>query len=143
MFGRLSPPSKIDFALHPPNNPRMARPEAVRRVKNYSAATGIVYQYHFYEVQKSRRGLASGTEFVYMVSVDRRTAFPLRIFVRRDAVEDWARKNGRELSSTEEYAVAKMRLFRAFDERENLPQFQPDLFVDSSNLEALLEQLDL
>src|SRR3989442_8013295 len=49
----------------------MARPDAVRRVKSYSAATGYVYQYYFYEVQKLRRGLLSGTEYVYMVSVDR------------------------------------------------------------------------
>ncbi len=59
----------------------MARPEAVRRVKSYSAATGYVYQYHFYEVQKLRRGLSSGTEYVYMVSVDRQKVFPLRIFI--------------------------------------------------------------
>jgi len=54
----------------------MARPDAVRRVKSYSAATGYVYQYYFYEVQKLRRGLLSGTEYVYMVSVDRQKVFP-------------------------------------------------------------------
>ena len=56
----------------------MTRPEAVRRVKSYSAATGYVYQYYFYEVQKTRRGLTPGTEYVYMVSADRKRAFPLR-----------------------------------------------------------------
>ena len=35
------------------NNLAMPRPEAVRRVKSYSAATGYVYQYYFYEVEKS------------------------------------------------------------------------------------------
>ena len=121
----------------------MARPEAVRRVKSYSAATGFVYQYYFYEVQKARRGLSAGTAYVYMVSVDRQTAFPLRIFVRRSAVEDWARKVGREMSGTEEYAVAKMRLFQAFDEVEDLATTRPDLLVDESNLETLLAQLDI
>ena len=32
------------------------------------------------------------------------------------ALEAWAQTNGRALSSSEEYAVAKMRLFQAFDE---------------------------
>lgn len=121
----------------------MARPEAVRRVKSYSAATGYVYQYYFYEVQKARRGLAAGTEYVYMVSVDRREAFPLRVFVGRSAVEKWARQAGRELTGTEEYAVAKMRLFGAFDEIADLAAARPDLHVDESNLAALLAQLNL
>src|SRR5579863_9620201 len=98
----------------------MSRPEAARRVKTYSSATGYVYQYYFYEVQKTRRGLTPGTEYVYMVSVDRKTTFPLRVFVRQDAQEAWRRANGRALSGTEEYAVAKMRLFKALDEVEKI-----------------------
>jgi hypothetical protein len=121
----------------------MARPEAARRVKSYSAATGYVYQYFFYEVVKSQRGFSVGTEYVYMVSVDRQAFFPLRIFVRRDAVEKWGRKVGRPMTGTEEYALAKMCLFQAFDEVEDLASRQPELVVDESNLEALLERLDL
>jgi hypothetical protein len=121
----------------------MARPDAVRRIKSYSAATGYVYQYQFQEVVKSRRGFAAGTDYVYHVSVDRHTTFPLRIFVKRGAVEKWARKVGREMTGTEEYAVAKMRLFKAFDEVEGLASASPDLVVDETNLESLLEQLDL
>jgi hypothetical protein len=121
----------------------MPRPEAVRRVKSYSAATGYVYQYHFYEVEKKRRGLTQGTEYVYMVSVDRQNVFPLKIFVQREALENWSARTGQQLTGTEEYAVAKMRLFQAFDEIEGLTAKQPDLIVDSSNLEALLSQLDL
>lgn len=121
----------------------MTRPEAVRRVKSYSAATGYVYQYYFYEVQKTRHGFSSGTEYVYMVSVDRKKVFPLRIFVRADAVEKWSRAAGRPLSGTEEYAAAKMRLFQAFDEVEDLESRQPELVIDDSNLADLLAQLDL
>src|SRR5579863_257304 len=112
----------------------MSRPEAARRVKTYSAATGYVYQYYFYEVQKTRRGFAPGTEYVYMVSADRKKSFPVRIFVRRDAEEKWARKVGRALSGTEEYAIAKMRLFQAFDEIDNLEAHTTDVVVDESNL---------
>jgi hypothetical protein len=121
----------------------MPRPEAVRRVKSYSAATGYVYQYYFYEVEKKRRGASQGTEYVYMVSVDRHHLFPVRIFVQQDALENWSARTGRKLTGTEEYAVAKMRLFQAFDEIEGLDAKIPELIVDSSNLESLLSQLDI
>ncbi len=133
----------VDIRKIRPNNPVMARPQAVRRIKSYSAATGYVYQYYFEEVQKARRGFSAGTEYVYMVSVDRETAFPLRIFVGRGAVEKWGQRVGREMTGTEEYAVAKMRLFQAFDEVEDLAAARSDLLVDESNLEALLAHLDL
>jgi hypothetical protein len=133
----------IDFAQLALNNSLMPRPDAVRRIKSYSAASGYVYQYHFHEVLKSRRGLSAGTEYVYLVSADRQNTFPLRVFVRRSAVEKWSKKIGREMTGTEEYAVAKMRLFQAFDEISDLAATCPDLLVDESNLESLLEQLDL
>lgn len=121
----------------------MPRPEAARRVKSYSAATGYVYQYYFYEVEKSQRGKSSGTEYVYMVSIDRKKVFPVKIFVSKDAMEKWSAKNGQQLTGTEEYAVAKMRLFQAFDEIEDLSLKTPDLLVDETNLDHLLSELDL
>jgi len=121
----------------------MRRPEAVRRVKTYSAASGYVYQYYFYEVQKTRRGFSAGTEYVYMVSRDRQKAFPLRIFVKQSAVDKWGRSAGRLLSGTEEYAVAKLRLFQALDEAQEIEAKPRDFTVDESNLDALLSQLDL
>jgi len=125
------------------NNGRMTRPEAVRRVKSYSAATGYVYQYYFYEVLKTRRGGAAGADYVYMVSVDRKKVFALRIFVQRDGLEKWGRAAGRELTGTEEYAVAKMRLFQALDEIADLESRRPELVVDESNIEDLLARLDI
>jgi hypothetical protein len=76
-----------------------------------------------------------------MVSMDRQHVFPLRIFVQHDALEKWSARTGQKLTGTEEYAVAKMRLFQAFDEIEGLAAKPPDLTVDSSNLESLLSQL--
>jgi hypothetical protein len=133
----------VDTPAHGLNNRSMPRPEAVRRVKSYSAATGYVYQYYFYEVEKTRRGSSSGTEYVYMVSVDRQRVFPVRIFVQQDALKKWSARTGQQLTGTEEYAVAKMRLFQAFDEIEGLAAKSSDLAVDSSNLEGLLSQLDI
>jgi hypothetical protein len=125
----------------------MARPDAVRRIKTYSAADGNVYQYYFYEGNRAVRGSVPGGEFVYMISVDRQSSFPFKIFVWRPALESWAKQNGRPLTSSEEYAVAKMRLFRAFDEGtvQASPKGEPprEVVVNESNLEELLEQLGI
>jgi hypothetical protein len=125
----------------------MARPDAVRRVKSYSAADGFVYQYYFFESNRAKRGSSPGGEFTYVVSVDRQSAFPFKIFVHQSALESWAAQNGRALSSSEEYAVAKMRLFNAFDEGavQASPQEEPprEVVVNESNLEELLGQLGI
>ncbi len=133
----------IDFTTHAANNHCMAKPEVAHRIKSYSAATGYVYQYCFVEVRQARRGFSSGTEYIYIVSVDRQENFPLAVFVKKSAVEKWSQKENRKLSGTEDYAIAKMRLFQAFDEIENLATARPDLLVDDSNLASLLEKLDL
>lgn len=121
----------------------MSRPETAHRIKSYSSETGYTYQYYFYEVNKSRRGFAAGNEYVFMVSADRKTQFPLRVFVRADAVRQWSQQVGRALTGTEEYAAAKMRLFQAFDEVEGLAESRPALEVDAANLDALLRKLDI
>jgi len=125
----------------------MPRPDAVRRVKSYSAADGYVYQYYFFEGNRAQRNGSPGGEFTYAISVDRHSAFRFKIFVHQSAMEAWAKQNGRPLSSSEEYAVAKMRLFQAFDEGvvKAAAQGQPEVevTVDDSNLETLLEQLGI
>ena len=125
----------------------MARPDAVRRVKTYSAADGYVYQYYFFEGNRAKRDSSPGGEFTYVISADRQTAFPFKIFVHQSALESWAKQNGRALSSSEEYAVAKMRLFQAFDEGavHAAPQGHPprEVAVEESNLEKLLELLGI
>jgi hypothetical protein len=121
----------------------MQNPGSVRRVKTYSAASGFVYQYTFHELKDVRRGFSRGNEYSYLVSVDRKTMFPVKIFVRRDAAVKWSKQTGRALSGTEEYAVAKMRLFQAFDEQPHPAGPWPELEVDGSNLEALLALLEI
>ncbi|MGH9793038.1 MAG: hypothetical protein ACRD5W_17660 [Candidatus Acidiferrales bacterium] len=124
----------------------MTRPDAAHRIKSYSSETGYTFQYYFHEVNKSRRGFSTGNEYVFMISADRKTMFPLRIFVRANAVRRWGQQVGRPLSGTEEYAAAKIRLFQAFDEVEALAQSPPqlpELEVDSSNLDDLLRRLDI
>jgi len=125
----------------------MPRPDAVRRVKSYSAADGYVYQYYFFEGNRAQRKGSPGGEFTYVISADRRSAFPFKIFVLQSALDAWANQNGRPLTSSEEYAVAKMRLFQAFDEGSvQAPlegQAAGEVVVDESNLEDLLGQLGI
>jgi hypothetical protein len=121
----------------------MAKPETVRRIKSYSAASGFVYQYQFQDAHPASRAAAGGNEYVYYVSADRKTMFPIRIFVGRAAIENWTKQTGRALTGTEEYALAKMRLFEALDEVEDFATKRPELTVDESNISALLERLDL
>lgn len=133
----------IDTSAFPPNNAAMSKPETVRRIKSYSSESGYVYQYQFQDVHPARRGQVSGNEYIYYVSADRKTMFPVHIFVRRDVLEQWTRQTGRVLTGTEEYAVAKMRLFQALDEVQDFSTSRPELMVDESNLQTLLERLDL
>ncbi|HUN64336.1 MAG TPA: hypothetical protein VMU53_20215 [Candidatus Sulfotelmatobacter sp.] len=125
----------------------MPRPDALRRVKSYSAANGYVYQYFFFEVNRIRLNDRPVGEFIYAISADRKTTFGLRILVYQSALEAWARANGRPLTASEEYAVVKMRLFQAFDEGSVplTPEGAADvaLEVDETNLEQLLTLLNI
>ncbi len=134
---------RIDFACRRQNNAVVSRPETPHRVKSYSAGTGVVYTYQFVEMRKSRRGFHAGTDYVYLVRADRAEPRPLPVFVRADAVQNWNSAAGRELSGTEQYAVAKLRLFQAFDEIEDLAGGNYELHVDQTNLNGLLEQLGI
>jgi hypothetical protein len=90
---------------------------AVRRMKMYSAQSGYVYHY-FYEGRRALgRDETAGTEFVFSVSADRKTWRNVGVQLGEDAVSVWQAAHARELFSTERYAVAKMALFQAFDER--------------------------
>src|SRR5208337_635001 len=89
---------------------------AVRRMKTYSAQSGYVYQY-FYEGQRPYlAGEESGVEFVFSISADRKTWHPVCVAVAARSLRAWEETHGRDLSSTERYAVAKMALFQALDE---------------------------
>ena len=121
----------------------MPAPETVRRIKTYSSANAVVYQYQFYEVLPVKKASGQGNLYKYYVSVDRKTMFTIQVSVEPSASEEYKKRFGRAISGTEEYAVAKMRLFKAFDEVEDLAKNRPELIVDASNIETLLEQLDL
>ena len=115
----------------------------VRRQKTYSAQSGYVYQY-FYEGQRTAtRDAQPGTQYVFDISADRKTSFQLSVFLPQAAVETWERSHERALMANEQYAIAKMALFRAFDERENPDAMHREVRVDIEAVQSLLENLDI
>jgi len=119
-----------------PKKPLTGAP-AQRRQKTYSAMSGYAYQY-FYEGQRAVR---PGVEYVFDVSADRKTSFPLSIVVRNEAILQWEQTHERSLESNERYAVAKLALFRAFDETDTPKGLKEPVHVDATQLEELLELL--
>lgn len=116
---------------------------AVRRLKTYSAQSGYVYQY-FYEGHRPFRAAGdSGTAFVFSISSDAKNWHPASVMLGDAAVRAWESAHERQLSSTEHYAVAKMALFQAFDERPLPAQMKEDVHVRNADVEAILDTLGL
>jgi hypothetical protein len=119
-----------------------AEPEGPRR-KTYSAGSGYVYTYTFQGRRTASRAGASGDEYVFEVSPDAKTLFPVSVFVGGDAVSRWETAHGRQLTATERYAIAKMALFQAFDERSNPGEMREQVRVRAADVEAILETLGI
>ena len=93
-------------------------PPSHRRIKNYSSENGFHYQYH---LEKSLPG-----DYLFVVWTANSTRHNLRITVPLSNV-----------SARDRYALAKLRLFRAFD--EHAPGDLPVLLevTDTAALDAL------
>ncbi len=107
------------------------------RQKTYSAMSGYAYQYYYEGQRESKEGI----EFVFDVSADRKTSFPLSIVVRNSALAKWEQAHERALESNERYAVAKLALFRAFDETDTPKGLLKPVYVDAKQVEEMLESL--
>lgn len=116
---------------------------AVRRLKTYSAQSGYAYQYFYEGHRPFRSGGEGGTEFVFSVSADRKSWHSTRVLLGDDAVRAWQSAHQRELSSTEQYAIAKMSLFQAFDDRPSPAQMQDEVRARTADVEAIIESLGL
>jgi hypothetical protein len=102
-----------------------------------------VYQY-FYEGQRQyEAGTDNGTEFVFNISADRKNWDMLSVLVSETAVRAWETANGRELSRTEWYAIAKIALFQAFDERASPSLMSEPVKVRTADIDAIVETLGL
>ena len=116
---------------------------AVRRLKTYSAQSGYAYQYFYEGHRPFRSGGARGTEFVFSVSADRKNWHSTSVLLGDGAISAWQAAHRRELSSTERYAIAKMSLFQAFDERPSPERMRDAVRVRTADVEAIVELLGL
>jgi hypothetical protein len=124
---------------------RQSRIKLGRRYKSYAAATGISYRYFFEGQHRVVRpeGQGAGWDYTFVVFPDQGPPFTVKVFVAERARVAWQQAHRRALEANEMYAVAKMRLFRAFDEYERLVEERLNLVVDKADVEELLEPLDL
>ena len=109
-------------------------------MKTYSAQSGYVYQY-YYDGQRPLGSPAAGFEFVFSVSADRANWRPARVLLGDDAIAAWQGRRGRDLSSTERYALAKMALFQAFDERSTPERMKEAVLLRQADVEAISDTL--
>jgi hypothetical protein len=115
----------------------------IRRLKTYTGAQGYVYQYYFVG---NRPALpddpeAPATEFVFDVTSDRKITYSVSVFLPDSTRAAWNQAHGRPLSDSEQYAAVKLRLFRAFDELEDMKAHGRRLSIDTSRLEEALATL--
>jgi hypothetical protein len=115
----------------------------VRRVKTYSASSGFVYQYFYAGHRSADSGRASATEFVFEVSANRKTSFPVSVLLEEESVAFWQREHSRDLNSTERYAIAKLALFQAFDERLNPDEARLPVHIRPADLDLIAGNLGL
>jgi hypothetical protein len=110
----------------------------VRRIKTHSAQTGYVYEYYFVGRRRALPEELPGTEFIFDVSSDRKSKYAVSVFLTDDAVSAWASAHGRALTEPEQYAAAKLRLLRAFDEVDDMLARGRRLALDGDAIGQLL-----
>jgi len=115
----------------------------VRRVKTYTGAQGYVYQYYFVgkRAALAEDPEAPATEFIFDVTSDRKVTYAVSVFLPEITVRGWGEAHGRPLNDAEQYAAVKMRLFRAFDELEDVKASGRRLRIDEALLEEALASL--
>lgn len=115
----------------------------VRRLKTYAGAQGYVYQYYFVGKRPALPDdpESPATEFVFDVTSDRKLTYSISVFLPQTPVEQWISAHGRPLNDAEQYAAVKLRLFRAFDELEDVMAKGRRLTIDSALLDEALSSL--
>jgi hypothetical protein len=113
----------------------------IRRLKTYTGSQGYVYQYYFVGKRPAPTSESDANEYVFDVTSDRKLTYAVSIFLPNQVAAVWAESHGRTLSDSEQYAAVKMRLFRAFDELDNMQAQGRKLQIDSDFLQQALTVL--
>jgi hypothetical protein len=112
----------------------------IRRLKTYAGSQGYVYQYYFVG-QRPSPAPREATEYIFDVTSDRKQTYSVSVFLPRVVVLSWAESHRRPLADSEQYAAVKLRLFRAFDEIEDMQALGRRLEIDQAFLEEALKSL--
>jgi hypothetical protein len=112
----------------------------VRRLKTYAGSQGYVYQYYFVG-KRPAAGPLEATEYIFDVTSDRKLTYSVSVLLPRSVVLGWAESHRRPLGDSEQYAAVKLRLFRAFDEVEDMQSEGRQLVIDAPFLEEALASL--
>jgi hypothetical protein len=78
---------------------------------------------------------------VFDVTSDRKLTYAVSVFLPEGPLASWSQTHGRPLNEAEQYAAAKLRLFRAFDELEDVKTHGRRLIIDAALLEGALASL--
>jgi hypothetical protein len=115
----------------------------VRRLKTYTGAQGYVYQYYFVGKREAlpQDPEAPAREFIFDVTSDRKLTYAVSVFLPQATLAGWSESHGRPLNDAEQYGAVKMRLFRAFDELEDVKADGRRLRIDAALLEDALGSL--
>jgi hypothetical protein len=116
----------------------------IRRLKTYNGSQGHVYQYYF--VGKRTAPISGAheppaTEYIFDVTSDRKLTYAISVFFPHQVAIAWTESHERALGDSEQYAVVKMRLFRAFDELDDMQTQGRKLQIDLQSLEEALATL--
>lgn len=115
----------------------------IRRLKTYTGEQGYVYQYYFVGKRAALPddAEAPATEFIFDVTSDRKITYAVSVFLSETTIATWNQAHGRPLNDAEQYAAVKLRLFRAFDELEDVKTHGRRLTIDPALLEEALSSL--
>ena len=113
----------------------------IRRMKTYTGGQGYVYQYYFVGKRAAVEPGPAATEYIFDVTSDRKSTFAVSVLVEAAALDAWAQSHGRSVTDAEQYGAAKMRLFKAFDEIEDMMAAGRLLRVDRASLEEAFSTL--
>ena len=121
----------------------MATNQPLRRLKTYTGGQGYVYQYYYVGKRAALADdpQAPATEFVFDVTSDRKLTYAVSVFLPDRVRSAWSQVHGRQLNDAEQYAAVKLRLFRAFDEIEDMKANGRRLSIDAAVLEESLASL--
>ncbi len=112
--------------------PLRGAPE-VKRHKAYSAESGYVYTYYYAGYREAEQDY----EFVFEVSAGGEAFFPVTVSLPHGSLESIPR----EFNQTERYAIAKLALFQAFDDRADPKLMKRPVMVRPADAKAILETL--